>query len=323
MPTNGLSLLGFMDQNTALNHLKVSCLPDPTKSDAQLLADWVTAKTNKGPPFANAGWPSMSTIPLSEPHLKQLIQQSRWTFQIQGLLAAGASFQLIEVDPLLAFQFVVDLDRSNHHCGTLTRPPNQQELMELCLPIAPTPDAIHASIQGQSALIRSRSLNLRLQVQGPLPGIPNSVGVQFDWAMPFVHVVRFNQRCYLHNGFHRTYGARLAGATHVPCIFRDVSQAGEIGIGPGTFDLAILESADAPTLGHFTRGSAWAVRLRAASRIIQVNWSDHIMLRNEDFNDQLERFGMFPMARAKEMRWVPGYELPFQLGYHLSERDRA
>jgi hypothetical protein len=189
----------------------------------------------------------------------------------------GATFCEIEVDPLLAFQMTIDLERSQHHCSHLKGSATPAQLYDICLPITTTVDQLHVSLQSESALIRCRNLNFRLQARGPLQGVANAVGIQVGWAMPLVHVVRYNGRCYLHNGFHRTYGARLAGATSVPCIFRDVRTAEEIGFNPQTLSLQLLESSNPPTLGHFTQRRAWPVDLRVATRIIQVSWSEHIM----------------------------------------------
>jgi hypothetical protein len=207
--------------------------------------------------------------------------QVPWSFFFTPQLAAGATFQMVEIEPLLAYQHVVDTARTSSHCRSLSKPPTPAELLNCCLPLHLTTDSLHASGVGQSIIIKSRSLNLRVIAEGPLP-IPNTpdvIGVQFAWALPFVHVVRFNGRCYLHNGYHRAYGIRKRGGREMPCLFRDVPDAQAVGIQPpGTFDLPLLESSDPPTLGHFTRaGRAKKVMLRGSIRIIQISWSQHTM----------------------------------------------
>lgn len=192
-----------------------------------------------------------------------------------------STFQMVEIEPLLAFQFVVDTDRSTHHCHNLSSPPTLDELFDLCLPPAPTNDEIQFSHQGKSIIIRSRSLNLVTTAEGPLtiPQQPATVGVQFSWTLPFVHVVRFNGVCFLFNGYHRAYGARMAGATQIPCLFRDVTTYEDAGVKEDgtTFPSSLFTSPAVPTLGHFTQGRAYPVLLRAAARIIHVSWSDHIV----------------------------------------------
>lgn len=223
----------------------------------------------------------MHQIQPSEPHLQQL-QQSPWQNQVNTLLARGATFQMVEIDPLLAFQLTIDKERSLQHCNRLSNPPSNQELMDLALPLAPPSDERHVFTQGVSqqnlsVLIRSRSLNL--QIGGCIiPGAGTDfAGVVLQWNLPSVHVVELNGRRFLLNGFHRTYGARLAGAKFIPCLYWTVATADEAGIRelPSTFALPLLESSNPPTVGHFTRGSALSVRLRPVSRVIEVSWAQH------------------------------------------------
>jgi|ERR1700733_5893328 len=57
MPSQGLSLVGFSsDQQFALGHLRVDCVPNPAnQTDPQLLATWAAAQAAIGPSIANAG----------------------------------------------------------------------------------------------------------------------------------------------------------------------------------------------------------------------------------------------------------------------------
>jgi hypothetical protein len=280
MPTLGLSLVGFMDQQQAISHLRTPCLPNPsTATDVALIAEWSAATARLGQAPANAGAPTLQQIPQSDPHIANLLNGIYGQF-LSTMLARGATFQMVEIDPLLAFQFTIDVDRSNYHCGRLSKPPTWDELLRLCLPDTPPNDALHASVQGQSVLVKSRSLNLVIVNQGPIQGIiPETIGIQFAWTVPFVHVVRFDNKCYLHNGYHRAYGARIAGSHSVPCLFRDIATQQEVPLRDDgtTFPLSAFQTANPPTMGHFTQGKAHPVALRAAMRILQVNWSQHTL----------------------------------------------
>ena len=275
MATNGLSLVGFMDQQPAINHLRNACIPTDS-SDAALTAVWNHAKSKLGPAIANAGKPDIQPIPAAhQPYLHQLMS-SAWAQQVfQGPLA-NPSFQMVEVDPLLAYQFTVDLVRSGHHCASLTKPPSLPELLQICLPHNPIPEQFESWHTSQSAILKSKGTNLV-----PLgSGIFNAafMGISFGPALPFSHVVRHNGLCYLHNGFHRAVGARLAGATHIPCIVRDVPDHISVGIRDGvTFSSALLESNNPPTLAHFTQGRAHDVIIRSVSRVIHVSWADYVI----------------------------------------------
>jgi hypothetical protein len=194
----------------------------------------------------------------------------------------GSSFRMVEIGSLLAFQFTVDTERVAHHCGALSHPPVLDELLALCLPVGQLQEPLQAVPQNQSILVKSRSLNVRIQGAGIMPiqtaqGPVQIIGAQFGVALPFVQVTRFNGRCYLHNGFHRAYGALQAGATQVPAIVREVQTYQEVGVRDdgNTFAVPLLESNNPPTLAHFARAAS--ILLRMTSRIIHVTWSEYVV----------------------------------------------
>jgi len=216
----------------------------------------------------------LTPIPQTDPHIQQLLQEPWANPYLTAQLAQGASFQMVEINKLLAYQFSVDVTRSNSHCPW-QRTPTQQELLDVCLPLTLSKDPVHISNQGSAFILKSRSLNFSISAQGT---IQNMIGIQCSWSLPFVHVTRFNGRCYLHNGYHRAVGVRLAGAGQMPCFFRDVGDPASAGIqAPGTFDLPLLQSANPPTIEHYIAGRALDVELRASMRLIEISWSQHIM----------------------------------------------
>lgn len=273
MPTQGQSLVGFLDQQAGINHLRNSCVvADP--SDAALLQEWQAAKAKLGPPVANAGRPDIQMIPADGlTHIQTLLQQD-WMKQAVAGHLAGAAFQLVEIDPLLAFQFSVDVDRSNHHNNGIQGVPTLADLLNVCLPIQQTSEPIQVHQAPGAMMVTSRSLNYQALAQGFIQNC--FLGLYLGVSVPLVHVVRHSGRCYLHNGFHRAVGLRKRGATHVPCVFRDVPDHQAIGIKPGTFDATLLESADPPTLAHFTRDLAYDVQMKAFSRTIHVSWAEYV-----------------------------------------------
>jgi hypothetical protein len=272
MPTPGKSLFGFLDQPRAISYVQNACVvPDPTDI-AQMQQMWVQARAQLGPPVTNAGHPDIQPIPNSHSSHVQSLQSAQWIIE-RGL--GGWQYALVEIDPLIAYQHSIGLDRSAHHCAPFGSPPTLGELLNACLPIIPPLDPYHVVPAEQSLLITSKSLNMMGLAKGLVA--QNFAGVVFGPAIPLAHVVRFNGRCYLHNGFHRAYGARLAGATHIPCVLRDVGTAAEAGIRAdgGTFDQSLVESQDPPTLAHYCRGSAVDVQLRVFTRTLHVSWAEY------------------------------------------------
>lgn len=276
MPSIGLTLAGFMQRDQAVNYLRGAAIW-PNDDDVSLEGVWQVANASLGQLIPNAGNPDIQPIPASKVAYIADLTARDWYQRQAGNWFSGATFQMVEIDPLLAFQFAVDVDRSQHHCNGLSVTPTEDELFKLCLPRdLPTEQWDWAPAPG-AVIIRSRSLNLRSLAQGMFPAQDGTLaGIFFGSAAPLVHVVRFNGRCYLLNGFHRTFGARAAGATHVPCVFRDVLTADAAGISPpNTFDQTLLESADPPTVGHYTQGRAANLQLRATTRVLHISWSEY------------------------------------------------
>jgi hypothetical protein len=278
MPTPGKSLVGFMAEAEAIGYLQNICVPPDPNDIVAMRADWQVAAAKLGPAFPNAGKPAVQSIPASHTgYIANLLSQN-WMQEAMAGPLLGAQFAMVEIDPLLAFQFHVDSDRSDHHCSPFSTPPTLDELFSACLPLTPVPDPVHIQRErsGGSMLLMSRSLNFQSIQQGFING--GLVGITVGFSLPLAHVVRFNGRCYLHNGFRRTYGARIAGATEIPCVLRDVPDAAAVGIQPvGTFQLQLMESANAPTLAHFTQGRAHDVQLRAFTRTLHVSWAEYVV----------------------------------------------
>lgn len=287
MPWRGLSLVGFLDQALALNHLEFGCVPAISNPpQGVLIAEWQQAVARLGAPIPNAGNPTIQPLPAAaNAHIQALLNVPWATQYLNNLVANGAQFASVSIDELLAFQLIVNQERSETHCNQLARPPTLSELLNLCLPLGQDPyEFAHSDVtqHSSSVLLRGANTNMHVPHWGIYDVNMNGVnvkivGAQVVMRLPFVQVVRFNGRYYLHNGFHRTYGARLAGADAVPCIVRDVNSVEEIGIGPQTFQLPLLEGGDPPTVGHFTQGRAHPVSLRKASRMVHVAWHEYTM----------------------------------------------
>jgi hypothetical protein len=51
-----------------------------------------------------------------------------------------------------------------------------------------------------------------------------------------------------------------------------------VGINPGgTFSPQVMESANPPTLGHFTQGRSYDVQLKAFHRTLHISWAEYAM----------------------------------------------
>lgn len=143
MPNPGLSLVGFMDMGHAINHLRNGCVP-PDPSDAALIQEGNAARALLGAPIPNAGNPQILNIPqANQQYVHNLLNNSHFAPQLQQ---PGISVQLVEIDPLLAFQATVEDGRSAHHCAALHAAPSVADLLPICLPQAQVNEAINLAL---------------------------------------------------------------------------------------------------------------------------------------------------------------------------------
>lgn len=277
MPRPGLSLVAKMDEQSALVHLRTVAFY-PGEDDAALLKRWDDAKAKIGPPMPRAGLPDL--VPLDGPmygrHLRDVTKSPRFA---QTVGKMPYTFCAVEIDPLLAFQFAIETDRASYLCASVGNGPSVKDSLGICLP--KTLESINYNFEQHPDrhIVHVQSGNFRVFGAGEVgkdgaQGL-TLAGIAYGAASPLVQVVKFGGRYYLRNGFHRTLGLRLAGATHVPCVLlqaTDYSQLEAPG-SPQTFDRVILESADPPTCGHFTQGRAYSLPLRERTWTYTVTWS--------------------------------------------------
>lgn len=279
MATSGLSLVGFMEQGYALQYLRTRCILVDTSEDS-LLGHWEQASRRLGPPVIGAGYPDIRDLPASSfPYLQRVMANPRFAETVNDL---SWSFKMVEIDKILAFQYDVDLDHSADVCSGLQPNSPIDDVLRLCLPVDVEQISFRVAGHPNGITVQSRSLNLRPRGFGMLgeDGVQrvHVAGLAFGPSSPLVQVVRFGGRCYLKNGFHRAYGTRLAGQTHLPCVFLEATNPEDIGISPPvTFSLEALTNENPPTCGHFTSERAYPVTLRQFMRVIHVNYSDDVL----------------------------------------------
>lgn len=270
MATAGFSLLGFLPRDEAINHLRTACV-SPNQNEATLEAIWTEARARLGSPIKNAGSPELLDIPAQGAEHFERLRQG-WP---QIFAEGEPQIKMVEIQPLLAYQINVDGPRSGHHCSDFASPPALPQLLETCLPPQQQEEPFLVHQLDQSLIIKARSLNIQLAARGMIQ--PGVFGISIGLGLPWVHVVRCNGRCYLHNGYHRAYGAAIAGAAHVPCVFREVPDIAAAGIKAdgSTFRADLLESDNPPTMAHFTTGRAQQVTLRETTRILHLSWAEY------------------------------------------------
>ncbi len=264
-------------------------MPAPNASDSELLQEWSAAKSKLGPPIPRAGAPDVREFaPAEVAYIRELCAQPWVQAMLKKPAYQEATFKLVEIGPLLAHQPFIDLERVDYSPRTGT--PAVSELMPICLPRAqpkPLEPPTVTSQNRHSIIIKSRKAHVEAFAPS-LPAIEESgyehtlAGVDLHWRVPFVNVVHLGGRYVLRTGYHRTFAAAKSGATHIPCLVRQLSNSDGAEASSDALDWLmmprrVLESSNPPTVAHFVKGCAHKVMLRATSLVVQVTWSCHIM----------------------------------------------
>jgi hypothetical protein len=283
MPTAGLSLLGFMSKDLARDYLRQMCVDAPS-SAVDFDRRYVAAVNRLGPQFPRAGQPDVHPIPSShDPYLHGVQANPRFgtAIEIQGL--GSWSFKLVEIDPILVYQFGLSKDFARRHSGNLSNPPTLDQMLSVCLPQRLTGEQPIVSKHSNRVQITMKDMNFRLLGGLQYVGNPQDqvavTGVFCVRATNLAQVVRYNNRTYMKNGVHRGYALRLAGATHMPCLYLEAKDWSALDAGRDreTFGRDLLESANPPCCAHFSQERATDVTLRTMMRIIEVTWSDKVV----------------------------------------------
>jgi hypothetical protein len=289
MPTPALVLLGFMPMQFGMSYLLQRSVSNRSSNDAKRL--WLVAKSRIGAAEPNAGCPEVLELPenakthldaaANNPHFLEAVKDG----DLQGM---PWSFKLVEIAPLIAFQFAVETERAGMLAPPGSDPPSIDEMLAIALPDRQETLPIEGSITGTPAKgrleLRSPSLNVRAMKAGLLNGPGEdagpwdllTAGVGFGVSLPLVQVVRFEGRCYLRNGYHRAFALGTRGATHIPCVFLEADRWERIGARGqgGTFDRKELRVSNPPTMNHFLTGRAVQVDLWTPRRVIRVTWEE-------------------------------------------------
>jgi hypothetical protein len=108
MPVPALSLLGFMPQKVAMHYLQHDCFGYNSSQRRPL---YEAAVARLGVAMPKAGDPEILPIPvMAGKHLADVMGGQQFRLTIQGFHAF--EFALVEIDPLLAFQWHVSVQRA-------------------------------------------------------------------------------------------------------------------------------------------------------------------------------------------------------------------
>lgn len=193
---------------------------------------------------------------------------------------------MVDLGEVLAFQKVIMLDRRDPRLETV-EPGDLQQLFDICMPSGRVEEDLDGTYDkdGRGLTITSPNPNLRL---GPVqtiefpPGSGNRIiGCAVLFGSPFMHVVEYQGRYVLKDGYHRAFALLARGIRKVPVIlqaartFADIHRGGttliaaEHLLGPRPPRLLDFHDPDVSTTVR-QRVFRKVARLRAEEFVINI-----------------------------------------------------
>jgi hypothetical protein len=183
----------------------------------------------------------------------------------------------VDLTRLLSVQKMITTDGLDLRVAGVADDP--ATLVELCLPAAQPTLPMGAFRDHDSFGFSLSSLNPNLRVVGsnvqealvsPSPDVPPQKVQAFTFFVSmgasYVQVARYQDRCFLRDGYHRAAGLLRAGVSLIPAVVIDAPSFQYVTSVPGLFDHEVAFSERAPKLTDFWDDSVAADALQPAVR---------------------------------------------------------
>ena len=260
VPTDDLPSLRkrHASSRAAVSRLAVKQLEDPVMSDSGRRLDEIRSR-----PEVAANFPGMNWRPA-----------------------------IVDLRLVLSFQKIIFTDGLDER---LKAAATEEGLYELCVPRTQPSHPLGAftDADGKGFTISSFNPNLRIaagQISeaqvAPGPGMPTvrmqAVTLLVFMGTSYLQVVRYRDRCFIRDGYHRAAGLLRAGIYEVPCIFieaQSFEQVGPVQV-PGTVSYEILYSQRPPFLTDFWNDEVAAeVSQPAVRKVVRIRGEEFVVPR--------------------------------------------
>jgi len=197
---------------------------------------------------------------------------------------------MVDLTKVLSFQKIVHID------GIAERLKGAREkarLLELCIPAQQPPPPLGAftDSDGKGFTISSQNPNLRIAAghladanvaQGT--GFPEvkmqAVTLLVHMGTSYLQVIRYRDRCFIRDGYHRAAGLLRRGITKVPCIFIEARSFEEVGPPAGSFTFEVLYGDRPPHVADFWNNVvARTVNQVAIRKVVRVRGEEFVVPR--------------------------------------------
>ncbi len=276
---NGRALLGFMEEDEALQFLQGMCFWDTDKEQNELRDLWRTCRDGVKRLEGNYEEPRLVDLPdKATPHLDTV--QKAPMFQ-QAFAGRDIEFKGVELRSLVAFQKFVDVDFCDQ-LGWASKGMESAATLKACIPERfPLETLLHVNPQERSITFISRQLNPTIIGLAVAKGDDGNPVAQFTLGSNanYLQAVQYRGRVLLKNGYHRAYAMLAAGVTYAPCILMEGRGLLDTGAArEGFFGEHLLYSGRPPLVRDFLNDAvAQDIRLRGVKKVVRIRVDETVL----------------------------------------------
>jgi len=196
---------------------------------------------------------------------------------------------VVDLTHVLSFQKIIFTDSP----GIDPEHIDNASLSELCLPreqpLPPTgaltdPDGKGFTISSLNTNLRIAGIQLNEAKVAPGPGLPSvrmqAVTLLVTMGTSYVQVVRYRDRWFLRDGYHRASRLLRSGISIIPCIYIEAKTFEEVQAGVGALPFEVLYSDRPPALNDFWDDTVSAdISQLAIRKVIRVRGEEFAVPR--------------------------------------------
>ena len=197
---------------------------------------------------------------------------------------------LVDLTKVLSFQKLIHIDGLEERARGVA---DKDRLLEVCIPSSQPQPPLGAFTDSDGKGFTISSYNPNLRIAGgqmadanvsQAPGLPEvkmrAVTLFVFMGTSYLQVVRYRDRCFIRDGYHRAAALLKKGITRVPSIFIEAKSFEEVGANPGAFTYEVLYGERPPRVIDFWDASvSRTVKQASVRKVVRIRGEEFVVPR--------------------------------------------